>query len=174
MIQKKPLRLRWWVVESNMAGRLDVKYFFTEPDARTWLDRLNAQLPITLDLYPDESVERYYGYFEAKDYAVEIRTLNAQDAVRRYRRIVAHMICHSLGYCTPYLAAALVLIAAKNGTHFCEWISTIYQRDPWPALCAAIAERNSHRGYMRDFDHALSIVDAVRGGSPEPVLASWF
>jgi hypothetical protein len=174
MKEKKPLRLRRWVIVSNLAGQEQVRYFFTEPEVRLELEILKKQLPTELAPYPDDGVERYYGFFEGEDYGIEIRQLTANDAVQRYPRTVGHLICHSLGYCTPVFAGRLVLIAARNGTDWCEWISTCYRSDPWPALVAAIEERHTHRGYMADIQRARSIVEAVRRGGPEPLLATWF
>src|SRR6202007_2889343 len=98
---KKLLRLRQWVVASNRAGRLGAAYFFTEVEARGYVDILKTQIPIVLERYPESAGERYYGFAHGKDYGFEIRLLAAHDALQRYPRIVAHMICHSLGYCTP-------------------------------------------------------------------------
>jgi len=151
-----------------------VSYFFTEPEVRGEFEMLKKQIPTSLAPYPDDAVERYYGSVGGEDYSIEIRQLTAHDAVHRYPRTVGHMICHSLGYCTPALAGGLVLIAATNGTNWCEWISSCYGSDPWPALVAAIEERHTHRGYMADIQHARSIVEAVRRGGPDPLLVSWF
>ncbi|SRR5581483_320866 len=174
MKDKRLLRLREWVIESNFAGTMDAKYFFTESDARLHLGQLSKMIPVALDRYPDNEIERYYGYCDGKDYGVEIRQLRGEDAVRRYPRIVAHLICHSLGYCTPRLAGVLLLAAARNLPHYCEWIFSCYRTDPRPAVVGAITGRNRHKGYMADFGQALTIVNRSRSGSPDPLFASWF
>ncbi len=174
MTPKKPLRLRWWLVDCSFPGRSNVKYFFTESEARAYLEDLKKLVPGDLDRYPDETVERYFAFLDDKDYGIEIRQLTAKDAVNRYPTTVAHLICHSLGYCTPALAGWLVLAAARNECHWCEWIATCYQSDPWPAVLDAIKGRHSHHGYMADIEHAHGIVESVRRGGPDPLLASWF
>lgn len=174
MISKKLLRLRDWVVAWTFAGTKGARYFFAESDARDHLDSLTRKSPVVLERYPDNQVERYYGFYEGKDCAIEIRRLQAQDALQRYPRIVAHMICHSLGYCTPSLAGTLVLAAARNHPHYCEWIYSCYKSDPWPALYAAVASRHGHKGYMADIRKARSIVQHSKAGGPDPLLASWF
>jgi hypothetical protein len=171
---KRPLRLRWWAVAFNLNGNSGVRYFFTESEARAHLDGLKTRIPIALEHYPDEVVERYCAFLEDQYYGIEIRRLSATDALKRYPRTVSHMICHSLGYCTPLSAAGLVLAAARNEQDWCEWIFSCYRSDPWPALCEAIAQRRSHRGYMADIRQARGLVESVRRGGPEPLLASWF
>ncbi len=161
-------------IESNFGGPKSTKYFFIESDARLFLGQLSKMAPVAIERYPDNEVERYYGYCDGKDYCVEIRQLRGEDAVRRYPRIVAHLICHSLGYCTPRLAGVLLLTAARNLQHHCEWISSCYRADPWPAVAGAIASRHGHKGYMADFDQALTIVNRSRSGGPDPLFASWF
>ena len=130
--------------------------------------------PARLERYPDHEIERYYGYYGNQDYGVELRRIGAKDALERYPRLVAHMICHSLGYCTPTFAGTLVLAAARNAPHHCEWISACYGGDPWPALWAAIDGRHGHKGYMADFHQALDLVQRTRAGAPDPLFASWF
>lgn len=174
MRPKKLLRLRQWVVTSNCAGRLAAAYFFTEVEARAYVDILKTQIPIALERHPESAAERYYGFADREEYGFEIRLLAAHDALQRYPRIVAHMICHSLGYCTPLFAGHLVLTAAQNGTDYSEWIFSCYQSDPWPALCDAIEQRHHHRGYMADIEQARDLVDVTRRGGPEPAFASWF
>jgi hypothetical protein len=174
MKAKKALRLRWWAVAFDLNGHSGARYFFTEPEARVHLDGLSNKIPATLERYPDEAVERYSGFLEDKYFGIEIRRLSANDALRRYPGTVSHMICHSLGYCTPLFAAKLVLAAARNDADWCEWIATCYGSDPWPALCAAIEQRRHHRGFMADIQQARGLVESVRRGDPEPQLASWF
>jgi hypothetical protein len=174
MKAKKPLRLRWWAVAFDLNSHSGARYFFTEPEARAHMDLLRSKIPAKLKRYPDEAVERYCGFREDKYCGIEIRRLSATDALKRYPGTVSHMICHSLGYCTPLFAAGLVLAAARNEADWCEWIFSCYRSDPWPALCDAIAQRRSHRGYMADIQQARGLVEIVLRGGPEPLLASWF
>lgn len=89
MIGKKVLRLRDWIVEWNFAGKRGTRYLFTESDARGHLDSLTRESPVVMERYPDHEVERYYGFSEGKDHAIEIRRLQAKDAIQRYPRVVA-------------------------------------------------------------------------------------
>lgn len=126
------------------------------------MDILRSKIRAKLERYPDEAVERYCGFREDKYYGIEIRRRSATDALKRYPGTVSHLICHSLGYCTPLFAAGLVLAAARNEADWCEWIFSCYRSDPWPALCDAIAQRRSHRGYMADIQQARGLVESVR------------
>ena len=96
--------------------------------------------------------------------------------LRRYPRLCAHLICTSLGYATPLLAADIVKSAHESEPHFCEWIHACYNGDPRPPTAEAFKRRHSHKGYMSEYDHARALVDAVneKGDQPSGMLASWF
>jgi hypothetical protein len=110
-------------------------------------------------------------------------------ALRRYPRLISHMICESLGYFSP-LVAANALAHHINGTPFaCEWYShicscrgqglfhddTLVQvgRD---VVKKAFERRHRHQGYMAEFEQALALVQAERQarGATAGMLASWF
>ncbi len=103
-----------------------------------------------------------------------VAAMKIQDALRRWPRVCAHVICHSLGYATPTTAASIVLAAVRGEKHYCEWISACYQGNPVPALNRAIRARHSHRGYMADYGVARRLVQrAIAHGDP-CTFASWF
>jgi hypothetical protein len=92
----------------------------------------------------------------------------------RWPRIVAHLICHSLGYAMPSVAAAIVFDATRGRQNWCEWVFSCYGGDPVPALRRAITGRHGHRGYMAHFPAAKALVDEYVRSSREPEFASWF
>ena len=97
-----------------------------------------------------------------------------EDYLRHYPRIVAHIICESLGYATPTRAARILMDAHQREQNWCEWIYSCYSCDPRPAVRNAIRSRHYHKGYMADYRQARAIVErAIRSGD-EPLLASWF
>lgn len=112
-----------------------------------------------------------------------------EDALRRWPRVVAHLICESLGYFSPRSAAGAVA-AAKNGeAYYCEWYGheaglrakhgqdgASYEAVTQIALKSAIRRRHSHKGYMADYVSALALVRccAQEGREPNFGLASWF
>jgi len=116
------------------------------------------------------------------------KELTQECVLRRYPRLVAHMICESLGYFTPR-AAANALIAYKLGRPFyCEMYCHAAQfrnarRDlhdkgsVWTVTRdfprQAFKNRAHHKGYMAEYAHARAIVAAALKGN-HPVLASWF
>jgi len=115
------------------------------------------------------------------------RKLTREDALRRWPRIVAHLISESLGYFCPRSAASAVA-AAKNGeAYWCEWYMDWAYRQQGDrrenmltatqqALSNAIRRRSHHKGYMADYQAARALVDVERGesGGTAGMLASWF
>ena len=99
---------------------------------------------------------------------------NVHTALRRYPRLVAHMICQSLGYFTP-TGAALALADALNGhENWCEYVLSCHGRDPIRVVRKAIQGRRTHRGYMAHYPKALAIVAREILTGEQPFLASWF
>ena len=94
--------------------------------------------------------------------------------LRRYPRTCAHIICHSLGYATPTTAARILMHADRQEPDYCEWIDSCYRGDARRAVGDAIRRRHGHRGYMADFDQALSLVQRAIDTGNEPLLGSWF
>ncbi|MCI0341310.1 MAG: hypothetical protein L0216_09195 [Planctomycetales bacterium] len=98
-----------------------------------------------------------------------------EDYLRRFPRLVAHVICRSLGYATPICAARILRDADRGGMNGCEWIASCYGGDPVPAVRLAIRGRHHHRGYMADYGTALALVrEVLAHGEPNGMLASWF
>lgn len=97
-----------------------------------------------------------------------------EEVLQRYPRICAHIICESLGYCTPSSAASILLAVINKEKHYCEWLMSCYACDPVLPVKNAIRRRRWHKGYMSEFFQAFDLVrHAVKTGE-EPVFASWF
>jgi len=94
--------------------------------------------------------------------------------LRRYPRVVAHVIAESLGYATPSLAARIVADAHQGRPNYCEWIACCYGGDPRGAVRDAIARRHRHHGYMASYPQALELVRHTIETGGEPLFASWF
>lgn len=110
--------------------------------------------------------------------------LSQAEVLRRYPRIIAHLICQSLGYFTPLSAANAVSHFLDGSAFFCEWYchmaggfdqESVVQAGGY-ALRAAIRRRHSHKGCMAEYKHALALVKAEieSGGRTAHMLASWF
>lgn len=105
------------------------------------------------------------------------------DDLKKYRKLVGHTICESLGYFTPR-AALNVVLANRNGEPLaCEWYSHISQCSGQGAfergslieiIQRAFTRRRDHRGYMAEYERARAIVDHEIDGDPPSELASWF
>ena len=99
---------------------------------------------------------------------------SAPAVLRRYPRLVAHMICESLGYFTP-TGAAVALADALNGhENWSEYIFSCHGRDPTHVVRRAIQGRRTHRGYMAHYPQALAIVAREILTGEQPLIASWF
>jgi hypothetical protein len=99
---------------------------------------------------------------------------SADDIMRKYPALTAHVICASLGYATPSLAARIVRNAKWGLPTFCEWISAHYGGDSRGAVRLAWLGRGHHRGFMADYGYARMLVDHAIESGKEPKLASWF
>ena len=102
------------------------------------------------------------------------KDLAATDVMRRFPRIVAHIIAESLGYATPTCAARILLNAIQNEENGCEWVYTCYGCDAGKCAEASIRNRHGHKGYMAEFKLARALVDRALETGSEPELASWF
>ncbi len=105
--------------------------------------------------------------------------VTAEDVLRRYPRLVAHLICESLGYFSPDAAANAIAHAKRAEPFACEWYLHMAGADrslveiARRVLERAIRGRHRHRGYMAEYRHALALVrQRVRTGDG-PLLASW-
>ena len=94
--------------------------------------------------------------------------------LQRYPRICAHIISESLGYATPDVAAMILKDAKEGKENWCEWIYSCYDKNPSLAVDRAIQNRQSHRGYMAEYQQALQIVRWRLDTGEGPMLASWF
>jgi hypothetical protein len=103
------------------------------------------------------------------------RPISSEEALLRWPRVCAHMICHSLGYATPLKAAQIVLRGHRNERDNCEWIDACYGGKARVALQGAVMGRHHHSGYMKEYQLAKRLVLEVLGkGEPSDMLAAWF
>jgi hypothetical protein len=65
--------------------------------------------------------------------------------LKRYPRLCAHIICTSLGYASPAVAANILRDADQGRSNYCEWIAAVYKDDPTGAVSDAIRHRRHHR-----------------------------
>jgi hypothetical protein len=115
---------------------------------------------------------------------------SSQDEIlARFPRLIAHMICESLGYFTPGAAASALADYREGRPNHCEWYTHMASlalahrpgRDFREALLeigrdvvrSAIRNRRFHRGFMADYAQARAVVARALQGR-HPVFASWF
>jgi len=116
------------------------------------------------------------------------KEMTRDEVMARWPRIVAHMICKSLGYFTPKAAANALLCYTCGKPFWCEWYHHIAQmrdKSRYPTdedliqvgkegLEAAIKWRHTHKGFMADYLTALALVRRSVAKEGDPLLASWF
>lgn len=114
--------------------------------------------------------------------------MNQRDALKRYPRIIAHMICESLGYMSVLHAANALLAFIEKKPHYCEWYDHMaggiktgtyeekMQHITQRTVKDSIRNRKGHRGYMASYEQAIGLVKAEleRAGCTNQMLASWF
>ncbi len=100
--------------------------------------------------------------------------VTVQSVLARYPRICANIICESLGYATPLVAASILKAVIERKQHHCEWIASCYSGNPVSAVTNAIRTRRFHVGYMADYTYALALVNKAIETGEEPAFASWF
>ena len=98
----------------------------------------------------------------------------AKDILRRYPRLAAHIICESLGYAEPTLAAFIIRDAKEGKKTYCEWASACFNNDPKAIIRKSFANRHWHTGFMADYGCARKLVDIAGSAGREPIFASWF
>lgn len=109
------------------------------------------------------------------------RAATRDEILRRYPRLVSHLICESLGYFTPDGAAGAILAVVKSQVCACEWylhMAGLGRRSleevGRDTLRRAIHHRHHHRGFMAEYKHARALVAHVVKTGNGPAFASWF
>ncbi|MDP2661316.1 MAG: hypothetical protein Q8R28_11375 [Dehalococcoidia bacterium] len=128
------------------------------------------------------------------------RAKTADDVLRRWPCLVAHMVCESLGYMTPRAAANAICDVVERRSNWCEWyyswagqrFSELLEKEHRKArpgefdetikaigeevLKNAISRRKYHTGMMADYPMARALVEAERRGiklTPGTELMAW-
>lgn len=128
--------------------------------------------------------------FTGKEFKRMLQTecplINWRDSVmKRWPKIVAGMICESLGYFTPESAAMALVLWIKKEPCYCEWYDSCV-RGPTTkegyeyqlkeigdsVVKCAISRRHMHTGYMSDKRKGRAVVNASLAGKG-PELMSW-
>lgn len=104
-----------------------------------------------------------------------------EEALRRWRRLTAHLVAESLGYFSPKGAANTLLLFERDQGNYCEWFlhMAYLGRKPIRQVAAetirrAIRGRAFHRGYMASYKLALNIIRGRNATGTGPVFGSWF
>ena len=98
----------------------------------------------------------------------------ADEFIRRYPAVTAHLVAESLGYFTPESAARAGLDGLHGRENWCEYIFTCFDRDARACLQQAIRNRHYHSGPMAEYKLARKLVDRYVETGESPLFASWF
>jgi len=116
--------------------------------------------------------------------------MTREEALRRYPRLVAHLMAESLGYLSARCAAAAVANHASRRGSYNEWYMTMATKQRYPeaasreeallltgrdVLGRAFRGRRFHGGYMANLAIAQALVEQERRGAEAPLfgLAGW-
>lgn len=108
-------------------------------------------------------------------------SLSIEEALRRWPRLIAHLIAESLGYFSPEGAANTLLLFKRDQDNYCEWFLHIASVGHKPirqvaaeTVKRAIRGRAFHRGYIASYQFALKIIRQHNATGMGPVFGSWF
>lgn len=185
-------RLRCWVVDVELK-------FLQEPERTTSLT-VKDLAATTEQNAKREAVLQVIDWFGSLDpELVELQmtarlaerpnVISRDHALRRWPRIVAHLISESLGYFTPQSAANALAAWHAGLPNACEWYSHLcscrgkgyfdeqeLRKVGDDVLKAAIRNRHSHDGYMSNGALAKALVERERRrpDATAGMLAGWF
>jgi hypothetical protein len=122
-----------------------------------------------------------------------IQEMTVEQVMRRWPRIVAHLIASSLGYFSPQSAANAIRSVKRKEAFACEWYydwaDKARENDPKKkcqtfeqtllevgkeSLLKAIRNRHYHRGYMASYQKAREIIERELATGESPNFGSWF
>lgn len=94
-------------------------------------------------------------------------TVTPEFVLRRWPRLVAHVMCYSSGYASPLCAARIIADMKGGRENYCEWIWSCHSRNPRTAVELAIVSRHHHRGFLGEYASALvNVMREHRGTNP--------
>ena len=107
-----------------------------------------------------------------------VQPISGHEVLQRWPRIVANLICDSLGYFSPMGAANAIADHVNERECWCELYISFLRSDK--AMLAigeerlrnAIRSRHRHRGFMADYRAARLAVAHERNGNG-PIFMSW-
>lgn len=109
-----------------------------------------------------------------------IRDVSKDAILRRCPRLVAHLICESLGYFSPEGAANAIAAASAGRPFACDWY--LHMADAGrrslieigrDTLRDAIRHRHAHRTFMAEYGRAIALVRTAAATGDGPAFASW-
>lgn len=106
---------------------------------------------------------------------------DAQETMRRYPLLTAHLVCESLGYFTPLAAAGAILAHIQGQPNACEWYLHMAAGTPPTKLtevgrrilARAFSSRHHHQGYMASYQKARLLVEQELAGTSPTLFQSW-
>ena len=108
-------------------------------------------------------------------------SITRDEVLHKYPRLVAHMICESLGYWTPLAAAGALHDYIMGRENWCEWYMSMVSKERLfldvnrDTIARAIKYRHNHYGYMAHYPRAIALVRAEIDNKLNSVImfSSW-
>lgn len=97
--------------------------------------------------------------------------MTQEDYLRRYPRTCAHIMCHSLGYASPLVAARILMDAHRRQQNWCEWLAACYQCDALKCVKQAVGYSYAVFG-VKDY-RTREDWYSIRDGSEEWKAMPW-
>jgi hypothetical protein len=119
---------------------------------------------------------------------VSAERVTQRQAIVRYPRLIAHLMCESLGYFCPLSAANAIAAYLNNEPFGCEWYAHMLDCSGKGfshegllevnkrTIQRAIAGRHRHKGPMAEIQYARQLVwrELENEGISHGMFAGWF
>src|SRR5438876_10247579 len=97
----------------------------------------------------------------------------SQQIMRRYARLIVHLICESRGNILPSAAAQILMDTRARRASVAPLVTVSLDGDPLLALRDAIRRRHQHRRDMLNYETVQYVVSRAIQTGEEPFFFVW-
>src|SRR6266446_3607764 len=98
----------------------------------------------------------------------------AEQIMRRYPRLIVHLICESHGNILPSAAAQILMDTRARRASVAPLVTASLQREPMLAVGDAIRHRHQHQRDMLNYETVQYVVSRAIQTGEEPFFFIWF
>ena len=98
----------------------------------------------------------------------------SQQIMRRYPRLIVHLICESHGNILPSAAAQILMDTRARRASVAPLVTVSLDGDPLLAVRRAIRHRNQHRRDILNYETIQYVVSRAIQTGEEPFFFIWF